>query len=319
LSIVANCDGEFGNLQKIPITDLLELVEKKLHSLALEGISTSSLLGQAIEHQLNLGGSRTRAKLSLQVNQLLTIPKDDSIALAALCELLHQAALVHDDIQDNEVTRRDQPSVWSKFGKDCALCTGDLFISAAYAAIGECNGSGKHRQLIATTHLYIKKIICGQMKDIESRHIRLSLSDYELLVHAKSGALLLLPLEIAFTYLNLTAEQSQLRHFFQDYALAYQALDDLIDYHQDWLTTNALKSPNIVAVMIEKYENVDVTRQAVHAYIEKVLQRMQQISMHTSSEWHALLTAHTQKLQKRNDQLRKKRFQNNSFVTTLSL
>jgi geranylgeranyl diphosphate synthase type I len=318
LSIVANCDGEFGNLQKTPLLHSLELVEKKLHSLALEGILTSSLLGQSVEHQLNLGGSRTRAKLSLQINELLTIPNHDSIALAALCELLHQAALVHDDLQDNEVTRRDQPSVWSKFGKDCALCTGDLFISAAYAAIGECKDSREHRQLIATTHHSIKNIICGQIKDIQSRHVQLSLADYELIVHAKSGALLLLPLEIAFAYLNVTAEQSQLRHFFENYALAYQALDDLIDFHQDWLTTNALKSPNIVALMIEKHESLDVSEQAVHAYIDEALQRMQKNSLHTSTKWQVLLTAYTQKLKKRNDQLRKRKFLNNSLVTTLS-
>jgi geranylgeranyl pyrophosphate synthase len=216
LSIVANCDEVTGKVQIKPLPHSLESVEKKLRSLALDGISASSILGQAIEHQLNMGGSRTRAQLSLQINHLLTIPLPDSIALAALCELLHQAALVHDDLQDNESTRREQPSVWYKFGKDCALCTGDLLISAAYAAIGECTETSHHRRILATTHLFIKQIVSGQMKDIQSRHGQLTLADYEVLVQAKSGALLILPLAIAFAYQHHTVEQRHLYQFFED-------------------------------------------------------------------------------------------------------
>jgi phytoene desaturase len=306
LSIVANCDEVTGKVQIKPLPHSLESVEKKLRSLALDGISASSILGQAIEHQLNMGGSRTRAQLSLQINHLLTIPLPDSIALAALCELLHQAALVHDDLQDNESTRREQPSVWYKFGKDCALCTGDLLISAAYAAIGECTETSHHRRILATTHLFIKQIVSGQMKDIQGRHGQLTLADYEVLVQAKSGALLILPLAIAFAYQHHTVEQRHLYQFFEDYALAYQAIDDLQDYHQDWLATNALKSPNIVAIMLDKHDNLNLAKQAVNFYIETILQRMQQISKTQSFEWQELLSTHIKQLQKSNDKLRQK-------------
>ena len=65
----------------------------------------------------------------------LGLSEPDVLCLAASAELLHNASLVHDDLQDQDGMRRGAPAVWKKYGSNVAICTGDLMLSAAYAAL----------------------------------------------------------------------------------------------------------------------------------------------------------------------------------------
>ena len=117
----------------------LEAVEICMHSAVFpEG----SLLGRAqvtarsaARYHLSAGGSRVRARLAVAASLALGLSKADAVHIASCAELLHNASLVHDDIQDRDVIRRGQAAVWSKYGSNLAICTGDLLLSAAYSVL----------------------------------------------------------------------------------------------------------------------------------------------------------------------------------------
>ena len=76
------------------------------------------------------GGGRVRAKLGLEAAEILNLDDPGRLACACGPELLHNASLVHDDLQDRDETRRGHPAVWRRFGPAAAISIGDLMISA---------------------------------------------------------------------------------------------------------------------------------------------------------------------------------------------
>ena len=95
-------------------------------------------------HHFARPGKMLRARLALSSASKLGADKSAAMHWAAAVELLHNASLVHDDMCDDDATRRGRPSVWSIYGRNTALALGDWLIaqSFAYAAraaeIGNC-------------------------------------------------------------------------------------------------------------------------------------------------------------------------------------
>ena len=88
----------------------------------------------AARYHFSAGGARVRAQLGLDAASALNLSAQASMACAVAPELLHNASLIHDDLQDGDAMRRDTPAVWSRYGKGTAISAGDLLISAAYMA-----------------------------------------------------------------------------------------------------------------------------------------------------------------------------------------
>ena len=101
----------------------------------------------------------------LDASFALGLPKRDATAIATACELLHNASLIHDDLQDQDAERRGQPAVWAKFGPDVAICAGDLLLSAAYAALAALGETAA--PVIAHMHTRVAITIQGQSEDLD--------------------------------------------------------------------------------------------------------------------------------------------------------
>jgi len=122
------------------------------------GTGVSATL-RAARYHLEAGGQRVRARLALHACEALGVVGDQAVRLAACVELLHNASLVHDDLQDKEKLRRGLPTVCAAFGPDVALCTGDLLLSAAYG--------GAHGRKTAAEFLLILEVIVDQRGVVE--------------------------------------------------------------------------------------------------------------------------------------------------------
>ena len=126
------------------------------------------LIRQAALYHLSSGGSRVRAKLALQSANALGLGVKTSLAIASACELLHNASLVHDDLQDGDAYRRGDIAVWKKFGTNAAICLGDMMVSAAYAALCSAQNE-KLPALVMHMHQRVSDVIKGQHADLETR------------------------------------------------------------------------------------------------------------------------------------------------------
>ncbi|MFM1886136.1 MAG: hypothetical protein RL026_1293 [Pseudomonadota bacterium] len=217
----------------------------------LNGPAPSSLdaAHEAAVYHLSTGGERTRGRLALLAGAALGLDRGTVLALAAAAELLHNASLIHDDVQDRSSQRRGRPSVWVLYGTGVALCAGDLLISCAYRALCRDVPPMLLPTLIDLCHLAVAEAIRGQCGDLTEGQSHCSIAVYREIAGAKSGALLALPLQLAIAAAELPARQVALAHEIGLLlATAYQIVDDLEDCASDSGEDGSAGSLNVVRV-----------------------------------------------------------------------
>lgn len=213
----------------------------------------------AVRHHLAAGGKRFRARLALDAGLRLDLGRDVRVALATACELLHNASLVHDDVQDGDPRRRGQPAVWSDYGAGAAICVGDLLLSAAYAALSPLGPLAG--ELLGVVHGRVATVINGQAGDLRSATGEVDVATYREIAAAKSGGLLALPLELPLLASGQRAALARAGDAARDFAIGYQIADDVADAGAD----RALGQLNIVALLGAAGEDDPAARAADHA------------------------------------------------------
>lgn len=239
---------------------LLDIVElRMIESLSLNTSRATRITRDSISavdaaaYHLTAGGQRVRAKLALHAGLALGLTISDSITIATAVELLHNASLVHDDIQDHDELRRGQKSVWVHFGVSTAICTGDLMLSAAYAAVCKIQSTHALAAMILLLHERTAVAIDGQCADLMANadvvdDAVLAVTRYEKIAAAKSGALLCLPLELALLACRQDRYLPDARRAVEAFAIGYQIVDDLNDLHSDAGADAASSTFNIVSI-----------------------------------------------------------------------
>jgi geranylgeranyl pyrophosphate synthase len=189
------------------------------------------VLGRAARHHLDSGGKAFRARLFAACAAALGVPSEACIPPAAACELLHNASLVHDDLQDGDALRRGVPTVWKRFGKEVAICLGDHFIAQAFALLVQTSNAAQASQLVELFASTTRSAVQGQLAEVwnDPRHIP-TLQDYRLMAAGKSGALFALP---ALSACILADEDEKVvlatRTVMELHGVAYQIKDDVLD------------------------------------------------------------------------------------------
>ncbi len=234
---------------KLDMSVRLASVSQKMLAVATGSVDPKSPVSRAISHHLATPGLRVRSQIALHAADCLDVDAGSALAMATCCELLHNASLIHDDLQDRDQLRRGAPAVWSLFGDEVALCAGDLLLSAAYAVLAEVADVAAIPRLIAHTHAAVAQTVHGQASPaLPQLHDSDPLSAYQAMAAAKSGPLLSLPFGLVFSYSNrpdLEAASTSAVHAF---AIAYQIADDLADIEAD-LRTAVGAATNIIGVL----------------------------------------------------------------------
>jgi len=172
-----------------------------------------------LNHHLSSVGKRLRARLALASVEALGGFRRDAIAWAAAVELLHNASLVHEDIQDGDRMRRGRPTLWVQNGPAQAINAGDTLLMLPFLAIAEIPIDPVVRSQLST--LLARRAtntVGGQVEELEIRsRSDLSFSEYLAMVRRKTGELLALPVEGAALITGRRTEEA--------YALAEKFID----------------------------------------------------------------------------------------------
>ena len=203
----------------------------------------------AVGH-LAAGGQRVRARLALGAGVALDLASQDSIALAATAELLHNASLVHDDLQDREILRRGNPTVWAAYGDEVAICTGDLLLSAAYGALAAISDTRLLPDLITLVHARTALVVRGQCAEFSAKGQQVTdMAVYERIAVGKSGALLSLPLELALAAAGEKKWMGEARRAAEAFGIGYQIMDDMEDVESDAARADGPRAVNALLVL----------------------------------------------------------------------
>jgi geranylgeranyl diphosphate synthase type II len=214
----------------------LEQVQHNMSKLPpTETATTDARLAESVTYHLATGGNKTRALISLYASDALHLRQSDAVIAASIVETLHNASLVHDDIQDHETKRRERDTVWVKYDVGTAICTGDYLISHAYAQCAKISDARKIAELIELVHMAVHETISGQTTDISCDTIATTVAEYEVTAVQKSGPLLALAISIPLLLAGYRRDQIQalIQSCVQPFALSYQIIDDLYDIEVD--------------------------------------------------------------------------------------
>ena len=157
---------------KINIEESIKVYGKKIDDLLKETIppNRDDYLSEPIWHHLKTGGKRIRPAICLITCEELGGNPNDVLHFALAIEILHNMFLLHDDIEDGDTMRRDQPTVWVKYGTANAINAGDYLLARAYQSILSSPISSdkkiKHLEIFTLTY---EKTVEGQALDINAR------------------------------------------------------------------------------------------------------------------------------------------------------
>jgi len=148
--------------------------------------------------------------------------------LAMAFELMHTATLVHDDIIDQDDTRRDRPAVHVKWSVNDAILTGDALI-----ALSVDLASRYGQTILKTVAQSALKLCEGEHADITFTLENITEDSYFRRIREKSASLFR-----AATYCGALAgdgapsEVEALSTFGENFGIAYQLRDDILDLTQ---------------------------------------------------------------------------------------
>ncbi len=189
-------------------------------------------LSEAVRYHLGTGGKRVRPAICLLTCEHLGGDPDCALHFAAAVEVLHNMLLIHDDLEDGDKVRRDQPAVWVRYGADNAVNVGDYMLGIAYEAVLRSPvGEGRRLDLVrAFTDAYTDTCR-GQAYDLNTRGQQdLNVRDYLRMVTLKTGRYMALGMVGGAIVAGADSEVVDgLNRLGQKMGAAFQIRDDLID------------------------------------------------------------------------------------------
>lgn len=205
-------------------------------------------LHQASLYAMTNGGKRVRPLLvattfaTLQPNFFIdnqTLPNYVRRAMIAV-ECLHGYSLVHDDLpcMDNDDLRRGRPTCHVAFGEATALLVGDILQTLAFDAFTHDyfidNSSHLTHQLLAIFAPRAKRMVIGQMLDLNGENQQLNQTELEAIHQDKTGALIEASVLMGAVCGHANQQQLiDLASFAKNIGLAFQVQDDILDVVSD--------------------------------------------------------------------------------------
>jgi geranylgeranyl diphosphate synthase type I len=129
-----------NNSLDVTIEKILEDVQQVM-STCWAGGSTDPL-SRISRYALFPVGKMIRPRLLLDAYALVGGGDPSALPAAAGAEFAHVASLIHDDIIDQDTTRRGRDAVHHRYGMESALLAGDMLIFQAFLALVKCHEKG---------------------------------------------------------------------------------------------------------------------------------------------------------------------------------
>jgi len=191
----------------------------------------SPLLAEIIHHAIFQGGKRIRPLLTLLATSLAGPAPVDTVRLAISFEYLHAASLLHDDVIAHAILRRGAQTANTIWGMEPVILAGDYLHAHAMALASEVGGPVAMALIGRATAAMVESEFL-QMHN--AREILISEENYFQVLTGKTAALIAAACEAGIAHNQGSADQRlALRTYGTNLGLAFQIVDDLLDYLGD--------------------------------------------------------------------------------------
>lgn len=192
------------------------------------------LVEKIAHHIIDSGGKRLRPLLVLLVSRALNYQGDKHLLLAALIEFMHTSTLLHDDVVDESSLRRGKPTANSQWSNQSCVLVGDFLYSRSFEMMVRI-GSMDIMEILAKVTCVLAEGEVMQLTNV--RNPKISEEQYMQVIHAKTAKLFEGATQTAAVLAQATPEQQEaMRDYGKNLGMAFQLIDDLLDYEGDAAT-----------------------------------------------------------------------------------
>jgi len=226
-----NLNADFNS----EITKLTSLCHDDLEStntLIVEKLDSKVPLIKEIASYLILsGGKRLRPLLTACSFHLINEKKDKSknhIGLAAAVEFIHAATLLHDDVIDESSKRRGTLSANEVWGNKTSVLVGDFLFSRAFQLMTKY-GNLEILKILSNTSVTISE---GEVLELSNdKDLTINEDIYFEVINGKTASLFSAACQIGAISASASKKEIEsLKSFGTNFGMAYQLIDDAIDY-----------------------------------------------------------------------------------------
>ena len=202
-----------------------QLIVDKMHS-------PVALIPQLAGHIVAAGGKRLRPVLTLAASRLCGYKEGARhIALATCVEFIHTATLLHDDVVDGSALRRGRDSANALWGNQASVLVGDFLFSRAFQLMVS-DGSLRVLDILSTASAVIAE---GEvMQLMTTNDTETSEQAYLNVIRCKTATLFAAAARIGAVIAERPrAEEEALDSYGMNLGIAFQLIDDVLDYGGD--------------------------------------------------------------------------------------
>ena len=190
--------------------------------------SEVTMISEIAQHLIELGGKRLRPMLTLAMAQLAGYGGDGHVKLAAAVEFMHTATLLHDDVVDESEMRRGRLAARMLWGNEASVLVGDFLLGQAFKMMVEV-GSLRSLEILSSAAAIIAE---GEVMQLAAaKNTATTEDEYLCVIRGKTAELFAAACEVGPALgPRPKAEQSACRSFGMNLGIAFQLVDDALDY-----------------------------------------------------------------------------------------
>ena len=190
--------------------------------------SQVAMIPEVANHLISSGGKRLRPILTLAMAGLAGYRGNGHVKLAAAVEFMHTATLLHDDVVDESEMRRGKLAARMLWGNQASVLVGDFLLGQAFKMMVEV-ASLKALEILSAAAAVIAE---GEVMQLgASKNTATTEDDYLAVVRAKTAELFAAACEVGPALASRPRdEQAACRSFGMNLGIAFQLVDDALDY-----------------------------------------------------------------------------------------
>lgn len=215
---------EISDLKNL-VSEDLEIIDNLLYKILSD---KSDLIQLVVKNIFNAGGKRIRPLLTILCGKLFNYEKEELYYLASAVELIHTATLLHDDVIDGSKLRRGRETANYQHGNKTPILVGDFLFAESFKYMVNSK-SLEALQILAKASSIITQ---GEVKQLELiKNKTFSFKLYLEVIQAKTAELFGAAAKSAAVVANRSASEANILYdFASNLGLAFQIIDDILDY-----------------------------------------------------------------------------------------
>ncbi len=190
--------------------------------------SDVELIPELAQHLINSGGKRLRPVLTIATAQMCGYEGSSHVKLAAAVEFMHTATLLHDDVVDESDLRRGKVAARILWGNEASVLVGDFLLGQAFKMMVETESLVSLRILSSAAAVIAE----GEVMQLAASKDTSTTEDaYLEVINAKTATLFSAAAEVGAVIAGSSRdEQAALESFGRNLGIAFQLVDDALDY-----------------------------------------------------------------------------------------